>query len=62
MTDNQFLYESAYPDIIKLFGDQARPKESWANPATGIREARRPRFTPRERFDCLNGLATSKTQ
>ncbi len=35
MTDNHFLYESAYPDIIKLFGDQARPKESWANPANG---------------------------
>jgi hypothetical protein len=35
MDDNNFLYESAYPDIVKLFGDQARPKESWANPANG---------------------------
>jgi len=35
MADNDYIYETAYPDIVKLFGDQPRPKESWANPANG---------------------------
>jgi hypothetical protein len=35
MTDNGYVYESAYPDIDSLTGDSPRARQLWANPANG---------------------------
>ena len=35
MTDNGYIYDSAYPDIDRLTGGDARARKLWANPANG---------------------------